>query len=248
MTTKICTKCCIDKGLDQFHKSKASADGLVCVCKSCKSAIDASHRANNREKIAKVQKAYYQANSERIVLKTKTWVENNKERHAANNHNWYLQNQDKVKVSRAKHLENNREFMKEYFRTYMAKRYRENNDYRIKNLLNNRIRSCIHKADKTLKYLQSTMQFFKDWIQFQFQSDEKMTWDNMGSYWHFDHVKPCSAFDLSKDEDIFTCFKWSNLRPLSARENCVKHNAILPDVIEQQAILAEAFEKEYVAY
>lgn len=41
-----------------------------------------------------------------------------------------------------------------------------------------------------------------------------MSWDNRGKYWHIDHIKPCSSFNLEKQEEIFRCFNWTNLRPL----------------------------------
>ena len=28
-----------------------------------------------------------------------------------------------------------------------------------------------------------------------------MNWENYGSSWHVDHVKPCSLFDLTNDYD-----------------------------------------------
>ncbi|AGD92421.1 intron encoded hypothetical protein [Megavirus lba] len=43
-----------------------------------------------------------------------------------------------------------------------------------------------------------------------------MTWENHGSYWHFDHVKPCASFDLSNDDEILKCYNWTNYQPLKA--------------------------------
>jgi len=53
-----------------------------------------------------------------------------------------------------------------------------------------------------------------------------MTWDNYGTYWHVDHVIPCSKFDLSYDENISHCFRWTNLQPLTGLENIKKQNRI----------------------
>lgn len=49
--------------------------------------------------------------------------------------------------------------------------------------------------------------------------DKNMTWDNYGSYWHIDHIKPlslCSTFEEA--------WQLSNLQPLEAIENCTKGN------------------------
>ena len=46
-----------------------------------------------------------------------------------------------------------------------------------------------------------------------------MTWENYGSRWHVDHIKPCAAFDLSKPNEQRVCFHYSNLQPMLASEN-----------------------------
>lgn len=57
--------------------------------------------------------------------------------------------------------------------------------------------------------------------------NEDISWDNYGQFgWHIDHIKPCSAFDWTKDIEKTTkeCFALSNLRPLNWRENIMKGN------------------------
>lgn len=51
-----------------------------------------------------------------------------------------------------------------------------------------------------------------------------MTWDNYGSGWHVDHVRPVSSFSFSsaKDADFRDCWGLANLRPLWSRENLSK--------------------------
>jgi len=58
------------------------------------------------------------------------------------------------------------------------------------------------------------------------QFDENMTWENYGSYWHVDHIKPQSLFEFeSADDDGFKkCWALENLQPLSAKENWKKGN------------------------
>lgn len=52
-----------------------------------------------------------------------------------------------------------------------------------------------------------------------------MTWENQGSVWHIDHIKPCAKFDLSCPEEQQKCFHWTNLQPLFAQENFKKSDA-----------------------
>jgi len=49
-----------------------------------------------------------------------------------------------------------------------------------------------------------------------------MSWDNYGSYWHIDHIRPCASFDLTDPEQQKDCFDFTNLQPLEAKENIRK--------------------------
>jgi hypothetical protein len=51
-----------------------------------------------------------------------------------------------------------------------------------------------------------------------------MSWNNHGSYWEIDHIKPCSSFDLTDIEQQKQCFHYTNLQPLTIYENRSKYN------------------------
>lgn len=59
-----------------------------------------------------------------------------------------------------------------------------------------------------MQHLQSTFQ-------------EGMNWNNYGK-WEIDHIIPCSAFDLTIEENQRKCFHYSNLQALWERDNIVK--------------------------
>jgi hypothetical protein len=44
--------------------------------------------------------------------------------------------------------------------------------------------------------------------------------------WHIDHIKPCSSFDLTKEEEQRKCFHYTNLQPLWATDNRKKADKI----------------------
>jgi hypothetical protein len=77
--TKRCSKCGLEKPLEEFHASGRSRRRPD--CKDCRRAYRAAYNAAHRERIRAQWSAYYEANK----LKEK-------ERKAA----WYLQNRERV--------------------------------------------------------------------------------------------------------------------------------------------------------
>ena len=55
------------------------------------------------------------------------------------------------------------------------------------------------KYNNYLSLLGCDSHFLKLWFEFQF--DEKMKRENHGTYFHIDHVKPCSLFNIEDDND-----------------------------------------------
>jgi len=80
------------------------------------------------------------------------------------------------------------------------------------------------KTKHTIEHLGCDIDFLKKWLEYNFT--EQMTWENYGTYWHVDHVIPCSKFDLTTDDNISNCFRWTNLQPLKGLLNIMKQNKI----------------------
>lgn len=66
------------------------------------------------------------------------------------------------------------------------------------------------------------------------QFDDKMTWDNYGTYWHVDHIYPQSKlpFDSLDHINFLTCWALTNLRPLEASANMSKGAKVIDDLVE----------------
>jgi len=60
--------------------------------------------------------------------------------------------------------------------------------------------------------------------------DSKMSWNNYGSYWCVDHIKPKSLFNYNSpnSEEFKKCWSLSNLQPLEKIENIKKKNKYNP--------------------
>lgn len=65
-----------------------------------------------------------------------------------------------------------------------------------------------YTADELVKHLESRF-------------EPGMSWENYGK-WHVDHVRPCSAFDLTDATQFATCWALENLQPLWATDNMQK--------------------------
>jgi hypothetical protein len=106
----------------------------------------------------------------------------------------------------------------------------KDSSYQLKYMIRSNLRSYLRKninstkQNKTMNYIGCSLEFLKKWFEFNF--DENMSFDNRGSYWHIDHIIPCSSFDLTNQEEIYKCYNWTNLRPLEKNENILKSNHI----------------------
>lgn len=237
---KICITCNEKKSSDLYSNDKSRKDGKRPECKVCKSARDKKYRETNIEKVKKMNENYYLNNTEILKEKSKKWYQENLEQSKDVRAKYYQDNREKMDLAKQKWYEKNKEKMKIWTNTYFKNKYQNDQDYKIKTIMNKRIRDYIKSKNKpTLEFLGCSIKDFKKWIEYQF--DENMNWDNMGSYWHFDHVKPCKSFNFSVESEILECYNWTNLRPLKASENISKGSKIDNNIINKHKILVENY-------
>ncbi len=84
-----------------------------------------------------------------------------------------------------------------------------------------------------MKYLGCTAQMAADHIERLMRPP--MTWGNYGAYWQVDHIRPLDSYDLSKEDERYHAFHYTNLQPLSSTENRLKWNKW--DKTAQQTVL-----------
>ena len=169
----------------------------------CKSCIS-NYNKENKEYSAKYNKKYYEKNKDKIKNKTKNWKKQNKEKMAK----WYS--------------------------SYKKQRRSKDPKYKLSWNISSLMRVTLQRkgVKKTLAFEKAvgyTISQLKEHLENKF--DDKMSWENYGSYWHVDHIKPVSLFNFSsiEDQEFKDCWALNNLQPLEAIENIKKGNKYEPD-------------------
>ena len=198
---KTCKKCGDNKPLEKFNKNKTKKSGVSSSRKDC----------------VKIE-------NEKQRLRYKSDPNKNKEIKL------YHQNYQK------KHRKELNQYLKNYrkdnesLRLWHNKYYHSHkNDpnFRILRNLRSRIYCAlkgITKGKSTRKLIGCSVPKLKIHLESMFVSG--MTWNNYGE-WHLDHIKPCSSFDLRKENEQERCFNYLNLQPLWAAENISKSDKVI---------------------
>jgi hypothetical protein len=232
MTTKICSKCKVEKSVCEFGKDKHNVDGLTYQCKICKKNNTKKWIENNPDKYCELKKKNKEL--------SKNWSKLNPEKNREKNKRWEKNNKDKVKDKVVKFKEKRPEYYKnyrkkwlinnyEYFKNYI--RNRKENDEVFKVILN--VRSRLSTFLRNKKYSKDyefinivgcSPEELKKYIESKFI--EGMSWDNYGYYgWHIDHKIPLSSSKTV--DDVLKLSHYSNLQPLWGVDNILKRDKIL---------------------
>lgn len=188
----------------------------------------------NREAIISQVQQYYQEHKQQKKEYNRKYREKNKnilkakrdaKRNELNEKNRIYRNnpevKEKEKIYRKEYKARNRNKIKEYEKTPWVK---------ISINLRTRIRRVLKtfgckKSNKLIELCGCTSEFLKKHLESKFK--EGMTWDNYGTYgWHIDHIVPCSLFDLTKEWQQKSCFKYENLEPCWQMDNLKKNNKL----------------------
>jgi len=99
---KVCSKCGVDKPLEEYHKQKDGKFGVRGDCKVCVNTCKEAYRQNNSGKIKAREKAYYQNNPDKVKASAKAYYQNNSEKIKARKKAYQQNNSDKVNAYNAK--------------------------------------------------------------------------------------------------------------------------------------------------
>lgn len=135
---------------------------------------------------------------------------------------WRKKNPEKVKAWTNRWRKNNPEKVLVHWRR-SHKRKQNSPKYRLEKNLRNRVRRALNgkrKFYRTSALFGCSTLGLRQHIESQFVLG--MSWENYGTAWHVDHIKPCAKFDLRDLEQQKLCFHYSNLQPLWAIDNLRK--------------------------
>ncbi len=221
VTSKVCSKCFVEKPLEAFHKQKGGKFGVAGRCKCCIAEYNTKleRKARQAERYAK----NYQTNREEILAK--------KAEHNA---------KPEVKAKQAENYQANREEILTRQAEYDAKpeikeqrnkreKLRKETDplYKltcnIRCLISNAFKNGGYSKDTdTANILGCTYEEFKEHIESQFQ--EGMSWDNYPE-WEYDHIYPVSLAE--SEEHLLQLNHYTNFQPLWKEDNRRKSNKLL---------------------
>lgn len=226
MKIKKCNKCGIEKLITEFYFRKENGKYRD-QCKECIIKQRKKYRDENYDEVKEQnRKSHHKHISERKEI-----MRDN-----------YQRNKEKRKLQAKEYRENNKDHYREYFRNYNKTDERKNyiNNWRKREYhnnsafkLNDNMAGYINRSLKGNKNGRSweklvgyTCQDLMQHLEAQFK--DGMTWENHGQ-WHIDHIVPKSLFNIisAEDKGFKKCWALENLRPLWAKDNIRKQDAIL---------------------
>ena len=144
---------------------------------------------------------------------------------------YYTKNQENIKAQTLKYQKDNASKRTSYKSAWSKQRAKDDPVYAMKLRLRkmlHRLYNVIHMKRKrtstTEAELGYTAQEAKSHIERQFLRG--MTWENHGK-WHIDHIVPIGQFDITTDEGRKAANALTNLRPIWAKDNLRKSDAVL---------------------
>jgi len=149
-----------------------------------------------------------------------------KERQKVYSATYYEKNKEEIAAKAIEWRKENADIHRERSNAYSKRRRASDPAYRIKMNLSRRMGEAVKdqgsmKSDTSISLFGCTADELKTHLESQFT--EGMSWDNYGTHgWHIDHIRPCASFDLTLDTEQKTCFNYSNVQPLWAKDNILK--------------------------
>ena len=239
---KKCSKCKLDKSINDFHKDKKSQDGYSYTCKECTKKRRKNHYKSNKEKTLSVNKKYREQNSTKVKAQKKDYYQNNKDQIIKKTGQYSKDNRETLNKKRREKRNKNKELFNTKERSYKSKNKKRINKKRndrvnvrkqidpifktallVRRLINDSFRKKdLTKNKRTESILGLSFSEFKTYLESKFEP--WMNWSNYGKYngtlnfgWDVDHIIPLNT--AKTEEDIIKLNHYTNLQPLCSKIN-----------------------------
>ncbi|MDQ8050710.1 hypothetical protein [Luteibacter sp.] len=240
---KTCTKCGVEKSLDEYFSRPSASDGKMSHCKTCKTASYKAWVDRNRERVNAASNERYRR-SERRKQRLSTAAERKRisaEKSAARKKAFRAEYEKrphvvayrtayKAKPERIKKTSQLRKRPEKLSARAAKMRALRKTDPKV--LLNGRMTCQMRaklrgqKAGRSWRSMVDyTVEELRAHLERQFLRG--MGWHNAGE-WHIDHIIPVSSFNYTSPDDLEfkRCWALANLRPLWGRDNIRKSNRV----------------------
>jgi hypothetical protein len=194
MEKKVCSKCNLEKDVNDFSMRKNRKSKYCSQCKKCRCESGKRYREANIEKVKESKTKYYKNNSEKV---------------SAYARKYYNDNNEKIRKEKRNYSKNRRD-NDTLYNLKIISRSRLQKIFKIKD---------IKKSNKTFNIIGCTPLELKTHLEKQFI--DGMTWENYGFYgWHIDHKIPLNSG--TNENEILKLCHFTNLQPLWWRDNLSK--------------------------
>lgn len=224
MEMKICTKCGIEKPIDDFGFQNKEHKKHTNYCKTCLFEYRKLWGCNNKTKLTEYNKQYNLDNSNKRKQyqkerRNKYYLENNQ----TYNQNYYAKNKDKIKARKIK----NREEWNKVKNKRRQYRWKTDPLFKFLSGIRSKFRKIFKDNGYTVKsknqqILGCSYQEFIQHLEKQFEP--WMNWENKGKYngklnygWDIDHIIPLST--AKTEDDLIKLNHYTNLQPLDGYIN-----------------------------
>lgn len=211
------------------------------LCKDCQKKYKKLYYEQNKLDIKEDQKIYRLEHKEEKQAYDKIYYEENKIEIKEYNEQYNILNKDEIKDQKKQYNINNKPKVNASKNKWKKAKKETDPCFALRLNVSRAVNKSLHangfskNGQSIMQYLDYTMEDLKKHLEAQFEP--WMSWDNHGQYipnewddnnsstwkWQLDHIIPQSDLPYASMEDKNFKKAWSldNLRPLSAKQNCL---------------------------
>jgi hypothetical protein len=220
---KFCPTCKIEKPLSDYGKNKSRKDGLQRECKEC--CYNHHHTHYHTKKSPRINDTTPEGHKTCTqcsrILPILDFKPQKAGRFGVSSKCKSCFNVEWNQYQKKTQQQNNRNKV----------RRKTDPQYKIKHTLRGRYLDAlkrhtsggkVNKFHSAIDLIGCDIDYYKQYLEQQWKPD--MTWENHGTLWEIDHIKPCSLFDLTDPSQQKECFHYLNTQPLYYSDNRIKGN------------------------